>query len=110
MIYISGPMTGLAAHNYPAFFEAEYELTERGHQVLNPARHFDGDRSRTYAEYFRADVEDLLKAVGVYMLPGWENSKGAILERDLARAIGLYVHYAPGATTEKKGEDLWATT
>ena len=37
-IYISGPMTGVAELNRPAFDAAEKRLTAQGHFVINPHR------------------------------------------------------------------------
>jgi len=35
--YISGPMTGLPEHNFPAFNAAAAYYRERGFEVINPA-------------------------------------------------------------------------
>jgi len=90
-IYISGPMTGLPEHNFPAFFAAEERLRRAGFQPLNPARNFDGDTDRERSEYIRADLELLLQCDGIAMLPGWEKSRGAKLEYMLAWELRLPV-------------------
>ncbi len=41
IVYVAGPMTGLAKHNYPAFHRMEQKLKARFQcTVLNPARNF----------------------------------------------------------------------
>jgi len=90
-IYISGPMTGVPEHNFPAFFAAEERLTQAGFQPLNPARNFGGETDRPRAEYIRADLELLLQCDGIAMLPGWEKSRGAKLEYLIAWELGLPV-------------------
>jgi len=90
-IYISGPMTGLPEHNFPAFFAAEERLRQAGFQPLNPARNFDGDTDLKRSEYIRADLELLLQCDGIAMLPGWEKSRGAKLEYMLAWELRLPV-------------------
>lgn len=88
-LYISGPMTGFVQHNYPAFFEAEDLLVEAGFVTLNPARHpIDG---RSWEDYLRRDISDVLVSTGVATLPGWENSRGATLEVYIARSLSMPV-------------------
>jgi len=90
-IYISGPMTGLPEHNFPAFFAAEERLKKAGLQPMNPARNFGGDTERERSEYIRADLDLLLQCDGLAMLPGWEKSRGAKLEYLLAWELRLPV-------------------
>ncbi|MGA4541310.1 DUF4406 domain-containing protein [Uniformispora flossi] len=86
-------MTGIPEHNYPAFHRAEERLKERGWDVTNPARHFDGDTDRDYDEYIRADLTELVDphVIAIFMLEGWQNSNGARLEHAIARNLGLQV-------------------
>jgi len=90
-IYISGPMSGLPEHNFPAFFAAEERLKQAGFQPLNPARNFGGDTERERSEYILADLELLLQCDGLAMLPGWGKSRGAKLEYLLAWELRLPV-------------------
>jgi hypothetical protein len=99
-IYLAGPMTGYPNFNYDGFFAAEKEWAAAGFEVLNPARHFEGDQSRPYADYIRADIQELCdRAEAVAMLKGWESSRGAFVEWTLAKALGLPIWDArwPGA-------------
>lgn len=90
-IYLSGPMTGLPDYNYPVFNAAADYLRAQGHTVHNPAEAFDGDTTHTWTTYMRHDIELILKADEVRVLPGWHTSLGATLEVALAYSIGIPV-------------------
>lgn len=93
-------MTGMPGHNYAAFHEAETRMRNDGCDVVNAARHFDGDTDRDYAEYMRADVAELVdpSVTVVFMLLGWRNSNGARLEHAIASNLGLRMIYQGGAS------------
>lgn len=91
-VYISGPMTGLPGYNYPAFHAAARRLRSMGYYVLNPAESFEGDTSRPREDYMRKDIEMLLQADMVALLPGWEKSKGVAVELAVATSLGLVLH------------------
>ena len=91
-LYLSGPMTGKPEFNYPAFHAAAKRLRGMGYFVLNPAESFDGDTSRPREDYMRKDIEMLLQADMVALLPGWEKSKGVAVELAVATSLGLVIH------------------
>lgn len=83
-VYISGPITGLPYEEVEkAFNEAETRLKEQGYEVVNPLNN-GLPRESTWNEHMRADIKLLLDCDVIYMLNGWEYSKGASLEYDLA--------------------------
>jgi hypothetical protein len=88
-LYISGPMTGLPEHNFPAFKAAAARLTAAGYDVLNPAENFGGRTDLERKAYMREDISNVLKADGIATLPGWQDSKGARLEVAIARELDL---------------------
>lgn len=92
-IYISGKMTGMPNFNYPRFNEVASRLREIGHDVLNPAENFEGatDHPEGRKAFMRADIEHVLQVDALVMLPGWESSKGARLEVDIARELELQI-------------------
>lgn len=107
-IYIAGPMTGYADHNFSAFAEATYELRDRGYEVVSPheisirVAKLDAavlTREEITVElakhpwhgYLRADLIALLGCDLVALLPGWEKSKGANLEVSTADAVAIPV-------------------
>jgi hypothetical protein len=88
-IYIAGPMAGLPDLNFHAFYNAEKQLEAAGWKPINPAR---------FNHVFGVEPKDmLLDAVcesecaaiphldAIYLLKGWENSKGA--KRELLVAL-----------------------
>ena len=89
VVYISGPMTGYPDWNYPAFHEAEDLLLQFGFEVLNPARSFGSDTSRPRKDYMRKAYEMVLKSDVVFLLPGWEDSEGAVKEVETALELDL---------------------
>lgn len=89
MIYLSGPMTGLPDYNYPAFREAAKTLRSFGQQVFDPSEAFEGRTDLPKEIYMRKDIEELLKADVVALLPGWQTSSGAQLEVEVAKQCGI---------------------
>lgn len=94
-IYVAGPMTGYPELNFPAFHAAAAALREAGHHVENPAE-INADPNAAWLDCMRADIARLVTCDAVYMLPGWERSRGARIEQQLAAGLGLDVlHAAP---------------
>lgn len=100
-IYLSGPMTGLPLHNFPAFEAAAARIRAAGHLVLSPHEKtlcdgFDPELSEDANGFdLRAalawDCEALLSCDAVAILPGYEASPGAMMEIALATAMKLIV-------------------
>ena len=98
-IYIAGPMRNIKDFNFPAFFDAERQLRSHGHEVYNPARAdldadaFDPttDKAESMRHYMRRDLPAVLDCDIVVMLDGWQDSKGARLERRVALDCGIEV-------------------
>ena len=98
MIYIYGPMTGIARYNFPAFFAEELRLIDAGEtDILNPARvdmevdRFDPDNPhpRPMRYYARRDLESLFECDKMSALPGWDDSKGARAEHAVGSWLGV---------------------
>lgn len=104
-LYVSGPMRGIPAFNFPAFFDTADRLRAMGHEPLCPAERdlengFDPtdlsgfenlssiglDLREAMLEDCRMICED---AEGVCVLENWRVSKGARAEVGLAHALGL---------------------
>jgi len=90
-VYLAGPMTGYSEFNYPAFNTKAAELREQGLEVFNPAESFNGDSSLGREVYMRKDLEEILKCDAIYLLKGWEKSRGATLERLIAVELALEI-------------------
>ena len=94
-LYIAGPMSGYPDYNYPAFNDAADRLRDAGFSVLNPAEtdtdEYPHDGEPTWEWYMRQTLAMVLEADGLAVLPGWECSRGARLEVDVAHALRLPV-------------------
>ena len=99
-IYISGPIKGVPGY-YERFESAERRIRRLGHYPVNPARHPDGLSLR---EYMRMDIYDLTICDAILMLPGWEQSGGASVERYLAEYLGMRIFYNLDQIPENDGE------
>lgn len=88
VLYIAGPMTGLPEFNLPAFDAAESALRAVGYGVQNPARH-GVSPDKTWEDYMRRDLADVLTVDGIALLDGWWNSRGASLEVHVAKALSV---------------------
>lgn len=90
--YIAGPMTGLPKFNHPAFDACAARLRARGLQVENPAENTP-PACDSWVGWMRLALAQLIRCDAVHMLPGWQASRGARIEHDLARSLGLHVTY-----------------
>jgi hypothetical protein len=91
--YIAGKMGGVENFNYPNFYAAEPTVIKLGYKPVNPARNFDGDQTLPYEVYMHKSLRQLLDCQAIYMLDGWESSRGANIEHDIAMALGLEIIY-----------------
>ena|SRR2546430_13401496 len=91
-IYVSGPMAGYDNYNRAFFQRAADGLRELGFHVLSPHEVVLPERPLpTYEDYLKADIALLVQARTVVTLPGWECSKGARLEVQIAHTVGILV-------------------
>ena len=126
-VYISGPMTGKPDNNFSEFEYSAYRLRGDGHFVINPAElselygtpeeleksframynlpRKDGVLQMEYMAHesylaravMDADLAAVRSCDAIYLLRGWETSRGA--KKELAEAIahGLTVMLEGGA-------------
>ena len=94
-IYISGPISGLPDGNRPAFAEMATTLRSKGWVVVNPHDLFAADVEESWEGYMRKDLAALLTCTHLVMLPGWEQSRGAQLEKLVADAVGIQTLVLP---------------
>lgn len=91
-IYISGPISGYDTEERKlAFKEATRVAGKMGYVSVNPME--DQEDGLTWAEYMRRDIKALMDCDAILMMPGWEQSRGAKLEKDIAERIGMEVLY-----------------
>lgn len=94
-IYVSGPMSGKPDMNRPAFAKATAELRKAGWRVVSPVEldEFKPDyvlANGEWSGHLRWDLAAmLLRCNFIVCLPGWKSSKGAMLENNVAKAVGI---------------------
>ncbi|MDN6286080.1 MAG: DUF4406 domain-containing protein [Corynebacterium casei] len=100
-IFISGPMSGLPDFNYPSFHEAGEYLQAKGERFFSPAHFKSGvakppprpEFAEPWEYYMRQSLKQLLLCDRILMLPGWENSRGATIEKELAIILNMQIEY-----------------
>lgn len=107
--YLAGPMRGYPEYNFPTFLKAANYIRQFGwSSVVSPAEHdlecgFDPTQQLEaqgfdLAASLKWDIQQVLDAKGIMLLPGWEHSEGATLEYSVAKATGKIIRaYDPGA-------------
>jgi hypothetical protein len=100
-VYVSGPMTGYPAFNRSNFERARRAIIRQGHIPIIPG---DGEvyseqeitdlaaTPENRARWLRKDVEDILRSDVVWVLEGWEGSRGSTFEVLIALELGIPVH------------------
>lgn len=96
-IYVIGPVTGKENENREEFMEARTYLTISGHQADIP--HTVVRKGSTWEQAMKGSIYRMLhlwtfsieyeESFGIAMLDGWEQSRGARIEHDLAVALGI---------------------
>lgn len=102
-IYIAGPMTGYPRWNKAEFDRAESILALRGKTPINPfdinpipdkeSHDFSPEEYETlWRECMRKNVATIANSAdGIVVLEGWEKSRGARVEVQLALSLGIPV-------------------
>lgn len=88
-------MAGQPQHNFPLFNSVAAMLRYDGHHVVNPVEVNGGVVDRVTC--LRNDFRAMLECDTIYLLPGWEDSMGALCELHIARELKFNVRLHPGA-------------
>lgn len=90
-LYISGPVTGVENDNIPAFTAAAHRILDSGFGNTARIPHMFVDEDDDWPTAMRKSIHELTSGVydGLALLPGWEQSKGACLEKQVAEACGI---------------------
>lgn len=83
--YIAGRITGLSKMEYSANFDyATIEVTKLGYTPINPVRIHVG-KKWSWIRFMVADIRLLLPCQAIFMQRNWKESRGARIERFVAR-------------------------
>ena len=95
-IYISGQITGIKGY-IDKFKEAEHKLTEMGYTVINPARvNAQLPEGLEHREYMLTSIAMLEMCDVIFLMDGWEKSKGCSIEFEYARNNGITMLFENG--------------
>ena len=90
-LYLAGPVTGMVDDNRHAFSRWAAYLRHLGWHVVVPVELPEPLPNATWHDWMRICLPHVLECDVVAMLDGWEDSRGARLEYDVARGIGTPV-------------------
>ncbi|MDQ1921665.1 DUF4406 domain-containing protein [Massilia pseudoviolaceinigra] len=96
--YLAGPMSGLPDLNFPAFHAEAARLRALGYDVVNPAE-INADPAAGWNACMRADIAQLVTCDGIALLSGWQASRGARIEHNLAHSLNMTVIEAQALKT-----------
>jgi hypothetical protein len=96
--YLSGPISlngtlsvAETTRNIRRFRVVREALEARGVVVVDPTQLRPPEPKPTWLDWMRTDLKALLDCDRVLLLPGWEESRGACVERRLAEDLGILV-------------------
>lgn len=82
-VYISGRISGKEPEARNEFYKAEQQLRKKGYVPVNPFKN-GLTEDDTWERHLAVDIIDLLQCNAMIQLPGWEDSRGARLEYEIA--------------------------
>lgn len=100
-VYISGKITDNPSYKED-FAKAEQFIQRKGYKPLNPTKI---GLELTYEEHIQLDFKLIEMADCIYMLKGWQNSKGATAELSYAKALNKKVKFEGKQWSLKKTLD-----
>jgi len=92
VVYIAGPMTGLENYNFENFNRVAEKLRSEGWTVHNPADHGMSEGA-TWEDYMAIALTKVGQRGVMYMLKGWQMSRGACLEQLIATNLNFKIIY-----------------
>lgn len=95
-IYLAGAVSGLPEEQVKGKFQRKAEeLIDKGFIVYNPIDQIwnTGLKAESWQTIMKACIQIMMNCEEVHLLPCWNNSKGARLERDIALRLGMTIIY-----------------
>lgn len=87
-IYISGSITNNDNY-YNEFKYAEMEILKNGNVPFNPVKNIGFE----YKDYIDMGLCELMHCDAIYMIKGYKHSRGAMLELEYAKTVGMKIIY-----------------
>lgn len=85
--YIAGPISGRPEEEYRADFDhARAEVKAMGFEPICPTYL---PPCKSWEDYMRQGIGAMFECRTIYALKGWQNSKGASIEVNLALQLGM---------------------
>ena len=93
MIYLSGKISGLDREDYLSIFDYHEKKLQAVNEdaIINPAKTLDTLPKLEHWQYMTVALKVLELCDFIYMIPGWEDSEGARMEREFADRNGIYI-------------------
>ena len=89
-IYIAGKISGQNEKQVREKFErAASELQGEGNVILSRVN----NKADNWKNTVRNSIKAMLDCDEIHLLPGWQESRGAQLERDIALRLGMNIVY-----------------
>lgn len=84
--YLAGPMAGYPEQNWPLFKRVTSYLRERKYDICCPTE-CAVDITLGWLVCLKADLKGMLDCETIYLLPGWNKSRGATFELLIATIL-----------------------
>lgn len=88
-VYLSGPITNTKNYKGLFMFAEELAALDGAEQIYNPAAQIPA--SSSWEQAMHRCLSEITNYDTVVMLPGWNTSRGARLECDVALACGMQI-------------------
>lgn len=103
-VYISGPITGTTDY-MERFAQIERRLMRSGYTVVNPAKvNAKLPADTTHAEYMEMSFTMLDMCDAIFMMNGWQQSRGAGMEFDRAVRNGMTIGFEGGRECQNESQ------
>ena len=90
IVYIAGRVTGIPREQArEKFIKAEFILKRKGYTIINPVTLVNP--SYPWQRAMRICLKKLLDADAIFLLSDWKQSKGAKVERWIAKLLGIKI-------------------
>lgn len=89
--YLSGPITGTTDY-HDRFISAFQNVFEMGMVPINPVT-LKHDHDKKYESYLKESLKAMLDCQCIYLMTGYEKSKGATIERFIAQRLNYEIFY-----------------